>query len=172
MQLSIRPATGEDAPALQEISAACTPALRAVYRPSPELVRRQNSEDYAQLVASVAGIVVGAVSYTALPEGLYMRDLAVLPTHRRRGVARRFVEHLVELAASQRLPGVTLQTIRETGNVAIFEQLGFAIVSEARTEDFLSPTGSPMTNVSMFRPAAFYEGDAVKLSSSDNAGGD
>ena len=153
MEAVIRHATSQDAPALQEISIAGTKTLRSVYHPSNERAGRRKGADRTWLVAAVDHRVVGAMSYTTSEQALHLRGLGVLPSYQRHGVARLLVDYAVGLAASKELPGVTLETVRETGNVEIFERLGFSVISEARTDEFLSPEGLPMTDVVMRRPA-------------------
>ncbi len=153
MEVVIRPATQDDQSGLRTVTSAGTRFLREVYRPTLERAEWRTSEGRSWLVAVQESRVVGAASYTPSHESLHLRDLAVLPDWRRRGIARQLVEHIVRLAAAEGLPRVTLDTIQATGNVAIFEHLGFAVTEEVRTEDFVGVTGSPMISISMARSA-------------------
>ena len=154
MEVVIRPATQDDQSGLRAVASAGTRSLRRVYRPTPERAGRRSSQGRSWLVAVQESRVVGAGSYTPLRESLHIRDLAVLPAWRRRGIARQLVEHIWRIAVAEGLPRVTLDTIQATGNVAIFEHLGFAVTEEVRTEDFVGVAGSPMISVSMARSAA------------------
>jgi hypothetical protein len=64
------------------------------------------------------------------------------------------VESLAEKASSMGLAKLSLFTVRETGNVPIFEHLGFKVVREEPAQDIESATGSPLREVYMERTLA------------------
>ena len=73
-----------------------------------------------------------------------MVGLFVHEHHRRRGVARALLDALG--------PRLSLFTIRETGNVPIFERLGFAVVREELATEYVSDAHAQLHEVYMERP--------------------
>ena len=67
-------------------------------------------------------------------ESIRIIGLGVLAGFRRAGVARALVDSLADLASTLGLKGLVARTVRETGNVAVFERLGFRAVSEGPDE--------------------------------------
>lgn len=134
----VRPAQRGDEPAIAEVSASALATLREVYRPSPAAIaRRHGLALLPRLVALVDEQLVGTVEYALGEDRLHLMGLFVAASHRQTGVARALVEELAKLAENRRL---SLNTIRETGNVPIFERLGFAVVSEAPARDVIGKT--------------------------------
>jgi len=90
---------------------------------------RSDLEDNAAArywVAEVDGRVVGYVGlWRVLDEGQIM-DVAVLPSHRRHGVATRLLEALIEDCAAAGIDRLLLE-VREknVGALALYEGLGF-----------------------------------------------
>jgi len=153
----VREAVAADREAARDLSARAERALRKVYRPSPELVRAGGApaSDWPGLVAECDGELVGTVSYQVQEDRLHLRALMVDPDHQRQGVARALIGRLSELA---RLLGVTrlsLYTVVQTGNVPIFERLGFTVVSVQPAEglDPVVPEAN-VTEAYMERPAS------------------
>lgn len=97
--------------------------------------------------------MVGAVSYEREGAWLHLRNLAVDPACQRRGVARRLIEAACDLALERKLSGLSLETIRETGNVPIFERLGFTAISESPSRLMEGARGEAVTDVRLYRPA-------------------
>lgn len=130
--------------------------LRQIYRPSPEaLARRAKLPALPRLVAEVGDTIVGTVEYALAKERLHIMGLFVLATHRRHGVARALVDELAVLAGA--LP-LSLDTIRETGNVPIFERLGFVVVREQPARDFVSERFRELIDVYLERPSVIERG--------------
>lgn len=60
------------------------------------------------------------------------------------------IHYLKEIAASRAMRALSLYTIRETGNVDIFERLGFSVIHEESATWALRPTGAgDLTDVYM-----------------------
>jgi len=94
-------------------------------------LKKDEASEYATLVGEYKGSIVATVEYRVDSIGLHVRGLAVDPAFQRRGFARRIVEGLTDIARGQEPNMITLYTIRETGNVLLFERLGFHVVGEA-----------------------------------------
>jgi N-acetylglutamate synthase-like GNAT family acetyltransferase len=69
--------------------------------------------------------IVGSVQYRIESPRLHLIGLAVHPVHHKRGVARRLVDHLAEIACGRILEVASLYAVNETGNPDFFERLGF-----------------------------------------------
>ena len=149
----VRNATPADEAAAVELSGQAFAELRAVYVPSPRLAEaaRQQDRRYARLVAEVDGAIVGTLAWAVEGERVHVRALAVVAAHRRRGVARALTERCAALARHRGLRAVSAYAIKETGNVALFERLGFAVVSEEVTATATTPAGEPVTEVYLER---------------------
>ena len=79
----------------------------------------------ARVVAIVDGTVVGTVRYGVIGDRIHLVRLGVDPKHRRAGVARALVAFVARQAESAGLRALSLYTVRATGNVKIFDRLGF-----------------------------------------------
>lgn len=126
--ITIREATADDAVAVTEVSSAAFAPLRSIYRPTSEAIARQaertkRGEAGTRLVAEIAGRVVGTVQFANNHQHIHVIGLAVSPDFQRLGVARRMLEWIVALATSLGRNRVVLETIKETGNVPLFENL-------------------------------------------------
>ena len=82
-------------------------------------------------IAEIAGEPVGAVRFTPADDHLYVGRVAVDPACRGLGVARSLMELAERHAAAIGLPETRLE-VRQilTGNVAMFERLGYAVIAE------------------------------------------
>lgn len=107
--------------------------------------------EWSVFVATRSSDVIGIVECRQTDEALQLRGLSVDPAHCRTGVARAIVDFLSALAQKLGKKWLSLNTIAETGNVAIFERLGFQILSIAPTADFESDTYSELREVNMVR---------------------
>jgi N-acetylglutamate synthase-like GNAT family acetyltransferase len=151
--IHVRDATPADEPAALEVSREAFAELRAVYVPGAESVNaaRQQSGRYARLVAEVHGAVVGTLTWAVEGDRVHLRALAVAAPHRRHGVARTLTERCAALARGLGLRAVSAYAIKETGNLAVFERLGFGVVSEEVTTTATTQDGRPVTEVYLER---------------------
>jgi N-acetylglutamate synthase-like GNAT family acetyltransferase len=129
-------------------------ALRAVYRPTPELVRssQARADHRRQLVAERNREIVGTVSYEIRGDKLHLQSLAVDPVWQRQGIGRTLVAHVAELARSLGASRLSLYTVVETGNVIIFERLGFRVVSTESGCGLEAVAAATVTEVYMEMP--------------------
>ncbi|HUS33153.1 MAG TPA: GNAT family N-acetyltransferase [Kofleriaceae bacterium] len=147
MTIEVRPAQRADDHAVAAVSESALRTLRRVYRPTPAaLARKRDLAILPRLVAVVEDAVVGTVEYVAGEDRLHLMGLFVAETYRRQGVARALVDELAILARGRPL---SLNTIRETGNVPIFERLGFVVAAESLAVDFVGE--EPLHDVLMSR---------------------
>ena len=150
----VREATPADDEAVAEVSRLATEDLRRVYRPASAPTLCAAQQPTGRLVAEVDGGIVGTVRYRPEPRRIHLIGLFVHPECRRRGVARRLVGSLAAVAGTTEADCLSLFTIKETGNVCIFERLGFCVIREAPAMGLESVTGQPLTEVYMERPMA------------------
>jgi GNAT superfamily N-acetyltransferase len=81
------------------------------------------------------------VFLTPLPHALYVGKLAVIETHRRKGLARLLIDLAETRARALHLPCLELQTrIELTENHATFQSLGFTEHARTAHAGYASPT--------------------------------
>ena len=134
--IEIRHYRPEDAAGVAQVSASATATMRQTYRPNAKALanKARISRELMRLVAVIEGRVVGTTQYFVDDDRLRLLGLGVLPDFRRHGIARALVEALKEIARHQGTRGLAARTIRETGNVPVFERLGFHVVTEGPDE--------------------------------------
>lgn len=110
--------------------------LRSTYRFVSEVAAHQEkrAREGVRLLAELGGEAVGTVQYRLDPRHVHILNLAVHPDHQGRGVARGLIDHIAGLAPSLGHEWIVADTIRETGNVAFFERLGFRLIREEIAE--------------------------------------
>lgn len=130
--LNLRLATPADLTAAEDVSKRAYLRLRDVYRPTAAAtVRRdQGRQDYERLVGECNGRIVATLEYRSSSDSLHVRGLAVDPDDQGRGVGSVMIDEVVHVAHSMGLSTISLFTVRETGNVELFEHLGLRVVSE------------------------------------------
>lgn len=155
MKVIIRKPGAADEAAVRGVSEAAAESLRRVYQPTGaalelKAARRAHRN---RLVCEVDGRIAGTIEYEERQECLHLMGPMVHPDYQRRGVAKCLVEHLCAFARDRGLSALSLYTIRQTGNVPIFQRLGFEVIHEdpALPSSLVSVTGAPLTEVHMER---------------------
>jgi predicted N-acetyltransferase YhbS len=153
--ITIRSATTADADDVAAVFEAAFAPLRSIYRPTGEAAARQGERGKAgvRLVAELDGRVVGTVQFDSHEKHVHVIGLAVHPAFQRKGVARRLLDWIVDYAPTLGHHVVVLDTIKETGNVPLFEKLGFRVFDERVTIEFESEIHSELHEVKMERHA-------------------
>ena len=146
--VKVRKQVDEDSDAVKAIVAASTDELRSVYRPI-KTKERNKIEKPISIVATIKENVVGSAEYLIHENNVLVRGLAVSPIHRRQGVARAIIEHVMLKAQKEGKTELVLSTIKETGNTNAFLQMGFTISSEIISEIFEGVQGEQVTLVNM-----------------------
>lgn len=151
--ITIRKATADDADDVATVFDVAFAPLRAIYRPTSEIAARQaeRAKEGARLVAEVEGQVVATVQYDSHKDHVHVIGLAVHPDFQRMGIARRMIDWIVEQAPTLGHTLVVLNTIKETGNVPVFEKLGFRVFYEAVATSFVSEEYPELHEVKMER---------------------
>jgi len=130
--LTLRDATPSDAEAVYQVTKAAYAEYRGFLDPpsgadkeSLEAVESALHQGGAAL-ALVDGIAVGAVRYEPRDQSLYVGRLAVLPSHRRRGIGRALMATAEERAQRMGLSRIILGVrVQLPQNRAFYESLGY-----------------------------------------------
>lgn len=151
--MELREAWPEDAEGLRALGAQADRFLRRFYRPSAAAIasRARVAVGLRRMVAVVEGETVGTVGWYEEGGFLHVLGLAVAEEHRRRGIARALLEGMAERARAAGCPAVRLFTVRETGNVPVFEKLGFAVIGETDDGFLEGVNGAKVHEVEMER---------------------
>ncbi len=151
MTILVRFAKTEDGEAAGRVSDEAFAAVRRIYHPSPAAHTNLLAITPAleRLVAEDGGQIVGTVRFGIFDACLRVIGLAVLPQFQRRGVARALIAELARLARDEGCRALALYTVTKTGNVAVFERLGFDVVSERPGHYSISADGEPLTEAYM-----------------------
>lgn len=149
--ISVREALEQDGPAIEAVCRAAEAELRKVYRPNRKAIenRAAIASSLTRLVALVGDEVVGTVMFRTEPDRLHLIGLSVHANHRRTGVARSLVAAVEREAKRRGLRRLSLYTVRETGNVAVFERMGFGVVREQEDRWSESDVFASLTDVEM-----------------------
>ena len=151
MDLTVRAARADDEVGVTEVDRLATAALRRIYRPTEAArARRAVIASHTQrIVALVGKQVVGVVDYYAAADRLSFLGLGVHPEFLRCGIATALVQEVERIAAATRYASIVLHTVKETGNVRIFERMGYRVESEALTDLFEGIDGRQVSEVVM-----------------------
>jgi GNAT superfamily N-acetyltransferase len=144
----IRPATADDIAAAEEVARRAYAAMWQIYHSKEDFVLPTVAGS-VRLLAEVNRTIVGTVTYAPKDDRLHLRRLAVDAAFRRRGITRAFVEHVSERAKDAQLRALSLYTIEQTGNVPIFERLGFRRLHEVPAGWAVSTCGEELHEVFM-----------------------
>ncbi len=147
----VRQARPADGQAVEAVTAAAFAPLRRIYRPRPG-VQWVRPAVVWRLVAVEGRRVVGTVRYVYDQDRLHLMGLAVAPGRRRRGVARALIEHAARLARRRGLWALSLYTVVQTGNVPIFERMGFRVVRQGPSPHDEASDGAPVGEAYLERP--------------------
>lgn len=148
--IQVRPARSADRVALNALRDEVTSVLRRIYLPvKGGAPHRRIMPRFDVLVAWVSGELAGTLEYTLAHETLYLQGLGVSDRFRGQGVARALVNHVADIARRYPLSHMELCTIRETGNVPVFEKMGFAVCDERPSTQFVGATGQSVSEVIM-----------------------
>ena len=150
-QIQVREPLPTDCEAIEEINRLAIADLRKVYRPNQEALNNLSkiAPTLSQLVATKEQSVVGTAQYRIDEDCFILTALNVHPIHRQQGVARALVGAAIKLAMSAGSRCIALYTVKETGNVDIFEGMGFQVIEENKTDFFESDACNDLTEVYM-----------------------
>lgn len=150
---TIRDANDRDAAAVAEVVDAAFEPLRTIYQPTRQTIERQaiHRNHRNRLIGEADGRMAGTVQYDVHPDRLHAMGLAIHPYYQRMGLARLLLQSIEDRARLTGRPLVVLNTIEETGNVPIFEKLGFQVVSRVVATWCVSTLHSAVHDVTLQR---------------------
>ncbi|MEW4454137.1 GNAT family N-acetyltransferase [Bremerella sp. JC817] len=154
--ISLRTAGLVDLPRIEELRALAFESNRSIYRPIASATQALPVArgTRVEVIATLVGVDVGVVGLycdPSEPEVLCITGLGVVPSMRKRGVARKLIAFALQMARENCHTAVSLFTIRETGNVGLFEKMGFAVVTESEANWCRSETFDRLHEVTMRR---------------------
>ncbi|QDU17031.1 putative acetyltransferase [Gimesia maris] len=149
----IREATPADAAAATAVFEAAFAPLRSIYQPTGAALASQaeRAQVGTQIVAEIDGTIVATVQYDLHDNHIHVIGLAVHPDFQRKGIARQLLDWICIQAKNLGQPAVVLYTIRETGNVPLFEKLEFHITHEETATWCVSETYRELHDVKLER---------------------
>lgn len=136
MTVSVRIARLDEAPLVRDIMLAAyaeyqdvLPVASGAHTETVDDVRSAMTQGGAAL-AHDGNQAVGSARYTPEFQDLYVGRLAVLPSHRRRGVASAMMRFLEEVAARVDCTAIRIG-VRDSlpSKVALYQALGYGVVS-------------------------------------------
>lgn len=149
--MDIREFRQEDSNDLLIIKDQMNRFLRKVYRPTQTGYENRSriARALKRIVAISEGKVVGTSQYYFDEKFLRILGLAVREDYRLKGLARSIINHIIDLAKNSGCIALRLSTIKETGNVPIFERIGFKIVGEHQDGLLEGLNGERVTDIEM-----------------------
>ncbi|MDF4972384.1 GNAT family N-acetyltransferase [Vibrio parahaemolyticus] len=127
--------------------------LRTVYKPT-ELARKQksqSSETWESFGYFLGKNLAGCLEAKITNEVMNVRSLAVAKDYRRQGIARKLIDGV--LSEFTAVKTISVWCVEQTGNVTVFEQLGFKVTQRLCSELFELPDGSKAVEVNLTRGA-------------------
>jgi ribosomal-protein-alanine N-acetyltransferase len=96
----------------------------------PQVFAEELAREWARVdVARERGRVVGFVDYWLVQDEVHLLAIATHPDVRRRGVARRLLDHLLDLSRARNSALVTLEVRRSNvPAIGLYERAGFVVV--------------------------------------------
>ncbi|EHZ2575559.1 GNAT family N-acetyltransferase [Vibrio parahaemolyticus] len=110
--------------------------LRKIYRPISESQSKQASSraEWTCLGYYLEHQLVGLIKARLSGNTLNLSTLAVMPEYRKRGVARNLILEAERVFSNADL--LSVWCVEQTGNVAIFEALGFKVAERVESDIF------------------------------------
>jgi ribosomal protein S18 acetylase RimI-like enzyme len=125
--------------AFVEFEPLYTPAAFAATTPTFDQIQKRWNEGPVW-VAEDEGQIVGAVSAAPKGEGLYVRSMAVLPSHHGRGLGHILLDVTQQFASSKNMPYMFLSTTPFLARaIKLYEQFGFNKNNDEPHELFGTP---------------------------------
>lgn len=129
-------------------------SVRKIYRPLSKAVpvTENDSFECQSVVAFLDEALVGTAAVYQEARSLRLAQVAVKPSVQGQGVGRRLIWFLNQVASDAGLEELRLNTILETGNVPIFERLGFSVVGSCPASWCESDCFECLTDIEMVMP--------------------
>ena len=101
------------------------------------------------LVAFLNQVAIGTILFSIDNEILNVYGLSIHEDYRRRGFAKELGNYLLNFAKEKNLKAIRCNTMKETGNVEIFQEFGLAIINEKTSILCEGLNGEPIIDVQM-----------------------
>jgi len=152
-KISVRYAEHEEAEVIRSIIDIAFESVRAIYRPRPDSVSTEADPalETQSILAVFDDIAIGAASIHSDCGSLRVSQISVLPEYRGIGVCRSLLCFAQDAARDLGISQLSLNTIEETGNVVIFERLGFSITKRSTATWCVSDRFDHLTDVELAR---------------------
>ena len=131
--------------AFAEFEPLYTPAAFAATAPTSDQIQKRWSDGPVWVMAD-GNQIVGTISAAPKPEGLYIRSMAVLPSHRSQKIGYRLLqtaEHFANIRNIRRMFLSTTPFLMEA--IRLYEQFGFQRTDDGPHELF----GTPLFTMAM-----------------------
>lgn len=147
----VREALPVDHDGVENVVISATAILRKIYRPGPNAIsaRSKLAASCRRLVAVADGEIVGTTQYFCESDAIRLLGLMVRADRQRMGVSRALIAHLAALARNCDKQKLRARTIKETGNVPVFQRLGFIATEEHPDTLFVSDHFPCLTEVDL-----------------------
>ncbi|MGB7068835.1 MAG: GNAT family N-acetyltransferase [Pyrinomonadaceae bacterium] len=151
-ELKIRLATPEDSASIAVVLFEAFSAFREHYTPEAFEVVTPSAEVIAGRfdegpiwVAEIEGRVVGTVSLTTEPEGLYIRSMAVQPAAQGFGIGHKLLDALNDHVSTSEIERMFLYTTYFVpGAKELYEKHGFKRVRDTTADEWYGTAGLEM----------------------------
>lgn len=123
MNVQLRRLGAEDLDSVEEIERASypTPWSRAMF-----VAELRKPSSLALGAFAEGNALIGYAFVSRYVDAWHVMNVAVVPGHRRRGVARALLERIFEVTAVDRQRGYTLEVrVSNSGAIRLYERLGF-----------------------------------------------
>jgi len=147
MNILVREYTQNDLVEAKIVSDDAHAVLRKFYHPTAQAKKIGSDTPYKRIVAVADNKIVGVATYEVEGDFLYFGSLGVLTAYRKMGIAKKIISHIEEAAQSMGFSKIQCATMEKTGNVSIFEKIGFKKSSREITGKFESVDGEPIVEV-------------------------
>ncbi|MDP2572600.1 GNAT family N-acetyltransferase [Vibrio penaeicida] len=146
--VDVVPISSEDT-AHKALQHSCFQALRNVYSPRQtahpiQTIRTDNHQAFGALIL---GTLVGSLEAQFDGHSVSIQSVAVDDQYRKQGLAGKMIKAVMgSYASAQR---VSLWCVEQTGNVSIFEKIGFKVTQRIESDILILTDGSPAIEVQM-----------------------
>lgn len=152
-EIMVRLATPQDAQGYDEAWQSAMSTLRETYRTTQQFLNEEwrPPSDLTRIAAVLDGRVVGVVQCYVQDDCFHIMRFGVHADFRGMGVGRKLIEYVSDLARAKGFERISVYTIKETGNVPIYEALGFSVLSEEEAKWAESDKYDKLTDVHLER---------------------
>jgi N-acetylglutamate synthase-like GNAT family acetyltransferase len=139
MEYTITKVSQYDKARLEDINKESKDSLRKIYRPKENAkFEPLNPLKEELIIVKKDEKEIGTLHLHHYEDRLHILGLGVLHSFRGKGVCRTMIDFVKLEAEKMNKKKISLYTIRETGNVEIFNRFGFVVLKEEIADDFVS----------------------------------